>query len=128
MAGVGLPKTVFMYYRQVKIGTLVIGLVGLAVTMGNMFVPKPAVLDNPETLTPKAPATSQQSPWDQHLSSTPTRQTTPQRTPQNPQGGPFAGNGSGGPFAGGGDGGPLSGGGDGGPFAGGGDGGPFGSN
>lgn len=102
MAGVGLPKKVFPYYRQVKNGTLVIGLVGFAVTMGNMFVPKPAFLDGPGTLAPQAPATSQQSPWDKQLApSTTPRVTTGQSHPKTTQRNPFAGSGDGGPFGGG---------------------------
>ena len=94
MAGVGLPKKVFPYYRQVKNGTLVIGLVGFAVTMGNMFVPRPAFLDDPGTLAPQAPATSQQSPWDKQLAPpTSGRTTTTQKAPKTTQRNPFAGSG-----------------------------------
>lgn len=111
MAGVGLPKKVFPYYRQVKNGTLVIGLVGFAVTMGNIFVPKPAFLDDPGTLAPQAPATSQQSPWDKQLApSTTPRVTTGQSHPKTTQNNPFAGAGDGGPFGGGSGSGAFSGG------------------
>lgn len=111
MAGVGLPKKVFPYYRQVKNGTLVIGLVGFAVTMGNMFVPKPAFLDDPGTLAPQAPATNQQSPWDKQLApSTTPRVTTGQSHPKTTQRNPFAGSGDGGPFGGGSGSGAFSGG------------------
>ena len=131
MAGnVGLPKTVFPYYRQVKSGTLIIGLVGFAVTMGNMFVPKPEFLDDGvDALTPQAPATSQQSPWGTQLApSTTPRPSTPQKHPQKQQHSPFEGAGNGGPFGGGGGGG-ADGSGSGSAFGGGsGSGGPFGSN
>ena len=113
---VGLPQRVFPYYRQVKNGTLVIGLVGLAVTLGNMFVPKPAALDDVDSLTPHTPATSQQSPWDKQLA--PSTTTRPTQHPKTPRNNPFAGSGDGGVFGGGGNGGVFSGGaGDGDPFS-----------
>lgn len=95
-----LPKTVFPYYRQTKKWSLIIGLVGLGVTMGNMFVPKPAALDNEGVQPAQSPATSSQSPWDKQLSPSPTARTTAPNQPQK-NNSPFSGNGSG-PFSGGG--------------------------
>lgn len=101
MAGhAALPKTVFPYYRQTKKWSLVVGLVGLGVTMGNMFVPKPAALDNGVGQPAQSPPSSSQSPWDKQLVPSSTARTTaPKQPPKNSS--PFTGNGSG-PFSGGG--------------------------
>lgn len=98
-ARAALPKTVFPYYRQTKKWSLIIGLVGLGVTMGNMFVPKPAALDNEVVQPSQSPATGSQSPWDKQLAPSSTAKTTaPNQSQKNNN--PFSGNGSG-PFSGG---------------------------
>ena len=100
MAGhAALPKTVFPYYRQTKKWSLIIGLVGLGVTLGNMFVPKPAALDNEGVQPAQSPPSSSQSPWDKPLAPSASKTTAPKQPQKNNS--PFTGNGSG-PLSGGG--------------------------
>lgn len=89
-----LPKRVFPFYRQVRRGSLIIGIVGLAVTMGNMFVPKPESMQ-PSEAPPTAPNTAPAKP--EQLNPQNPRTNQPKPTANNP----FGSGGENSPFGGG---------------------------